>query len=364
MPTPQDESHLKSNLNYRVFRSQAEVKEEVERRGKQLVIRNGNVYDVQEFLDFIKHPGGSKVIEKEFGNDIGAAMIKNDHSHAAYDLLEMHKIGYIEGAESGDSIGGRGVNERLEKLGLDSKSLESVMNKLDFSHGLLYQIWSKELTFDEYMAFIHDPKVLQRSVRLFDSDFCEAFTKTNWKAIVAFWLPFVMLELYWGWNLQRSFLLQVVLFFLGWFAWSFIEYMIHRFIFHYQETNREAGRVMRTIHFLFHGIHHAYPLDKERLVFPILPACAVVPFITYSILIPLGKPDWGYVMAAGGLFGYIIYDVTHFMIHHSKGTNFYLGWVKRTHNKHHYRNPVLGFGVSSSFWDHVFGTLIPEEKET
>ena len=230
------------------------------------------------------------MIEKEFGNDIGAAMIKNDHSHAAYDLLEMHKIGYIEGAESGDSIGGRGVNERLEKLGLDSKSLESVMNKLDFSHGLLYQIWSKELTFDEYMAFIHDPKVLQRSVRLFDSDFCEAFTKTNWKAIVVFWLPFVMLELYWGWNLQRSFLLQVVLFFLGWFAWSFIEYMIHRFIFHYQETNREAGRVMRTIHFLFHGIHHAYPLDKERLVFPILPACAVVPFITYSILIPLKKP--------------------------------------------------------------------------
>lgn len=30
-----------------------------------------------------------------------------------------------------------------------------------------------------------------------------------------------------------------------------------------------------TVHFLFHGCHHKYPLDATRLVFPPVPAAAV-----------------------------------------------------------------------------------------
>ena len=53
--------------------------------------------------------------------------------------------------------------------------------------------------------------------------------------------------------------------------WQFIEYSIHRFIFHAIPSN-PAGIV---IHFLFHGCHHKFPMDKERLVFPPLPAASI-----------------------------------------------------------------------------------------
>ena len=52
-----------------------------------------------------------------------------------------------------------------------------------------------------------------------------------------------------------------------------------RFIFHAQPV----GYWPITLHFGFHGCHHKFPMDKERLVFPPLPAFAVASVI-YALL--------------------------------------------------------------------------------
>lgn len=44
------------------------------------------------------------------------------------------------------------------------------------------------------------------------------------------------------------------LFLLGWFLWSFIEYCIHRFVFHMKPPAHNYYLI--TLHFLLHGQHH------------------------------------------------------------------------------------------------------------
>ena len=65
----------------------------------------------------------------------------------------------------------------------------------------------------------------------------------------------------------------------------------------------------------------------------------------------------------GFLFGYLMYGTMHYAIH---AWNPPFKWMKplwRNHHLHHYKNEHNGFGVSSTFWDHVFGTMFDLKKE-
>jgi len=53
-------------------------------------------------------------------------------------------------------------------------------------------------------------------------------------------------------------------FFGGILLWSFAEYCLHRFIFHFTPRTQRQKRIA----FLMHGVHHAQPRVKTRLVMP------------------------------------------------------------------------------------------------
>ena len=70
---------------------------------------------------------------------------------------------------------------------------------------------------------------------------------------------------------------------------------------------------------------------------------------------------------SGGIAGYISYDMTHYFLHHRKYVSSLINLVncslpsywkelKRYHLAHHYKNFELGYGVTSKFWDTIFGT--------
>ena len=65
----------------------------------------------------------------------------------------------------------------------------------------------------------------------------------------------------------------------GWLLWQLIEYSLHRFAFH----ARVESYWGITVHFLFHGCHHKFPTDPDRLVFPPLPAAAIAAAIWSSL---------------------------------------------------------------------------------
>ena len=79
----------------------------------------------------------------------------------------------------------------------------------------------------------------------------------------------------------------------GFLLWTLAEYILHRWLFHYEPKTSFGQR----LHWLIHGYHHAL----RRL--------------------PLGRRLKGY------------------------------------HLRHHLRDDASGFGVTSRLWDRVFGTL-------
>ena len=52
-----------------------------------------------------------------------------------------------------------------------------------------------------------------------------------------------------------------------------------------------------------------------------------------------------------------IYDIAHFSAHYMPATNGVLKFLKKHHMLHHFDDHSKRFGVTSPFWDFVFGTF-------
>jgi sterol desaturase/sphingolipid hydroxylase (fatty acid hydroxylase superfamily) len=197
----------------------------------------------------------------------------------------------------------------------------------------------------------HDPE----PVRLFKSDFLEFFTHIHPAVILIIWVPVALLFLVsgvgtarWAGDVPLGFLAGVLL-------WSFAEYMLHRFVFHFKPRNPAQEKAI----FLFHGVHHYQPQDKTRLVMP--PVVSIpLAFIFYGLFTLvfglLGITHWIAPAFAGFIAGYLFYDLTHYATHHFPMRRGMWKYLKRYHMQHHYKTPDERFGVSSPLWDMVFGT--------
>jgi sterol desaturase/sphingolipid hydroxylase (fatty acid hydroxylase superfamily) len=202
----------------------------------------------------------------------------------------------------------------------------------------------------------HDPT----PIRLFKSDFLEFFTHITPAVVLAIWLPvsaFFLGRALWTSRGGPAFPAGIPGgFVLGLFLWTFAEYTLHRFVFHY--TPR--GAAQEKIVFLFHGIHHAQPQCKTRLVMP--PVVSIpMAFLFYGLFALaagrlLSAPALVDPLMSGFIAGYLAYDMTHYATHHFPMRRGVLKYLKRYHMAHHYKTPDRRFGVSSPLWDFVFGT--------
>ena len=66
---------------------------------------------------------------------------------------------------------------------------------------------------------------------------------------------------------------------------------------------------------------------------------------------------------AGFLVGYVGYDLIHYYIHHGAPKSGHFSEMKTYHNKHHYKVAYKGYGITSKFWDQVYGTEILEWRD-
>ncbi|MBW8683622.1 sterol desaturase family protein [Chitinophaga rhizophila] len=135
----------------------------------------------------------------------------------------------------------------------------------------------------------------------------------------------------------------------GIFVWSFVEYVMHRFVFHFEPSSKWGRR----LHFIFHGVHHDYPNDAMRLV---LPPSVSIPLATgFYLLYKSFIPDlYFYGFFAGFIGGYLFYDISHYALHHFNFKGRFWKKLKKHHMMHHYADATRGYGVSSSFWDKIF----------
>jgi sterol desaturase/sphingolipid hydroxylase (fatty acid hydroxylase superfamily) len=196
----------------------------------------------------------------------------------------------------------------------------------------------------------------EEPIRLFKSDFLEFFTHISPVAVTVLWLPvavyFLARGIAGGWGLHIP-----LGFVLGLFVWTFAEYTLHRFLFHFPPHGARQERIV----FLFHGVHHAQPQCKTRLVMPpvvSIPLAVVAYGLFYLILSVLfSLPQWFAPVFSGLIIGYLVYDLTHYATHHFPMRRGVLKFLKRYHMQHHYKTPDQRFGVSSPLWDWVFRTM-------
>ena len=196
--------------------------------------------------------------------------------------------------------------------------------------------------------------------RLFKSNFLEALTQAHPLVIWGMYLPGIVYLLYYSATALGYSALHIAgIFFGGIFFWSFFEYLAHRFLFHWEPKSNRAKKVIYT----FHGCHHHYPRDTTRLFMPPLPSI-IISGSVFGLMYLLIRHN-AFMFFPGFLFGYLLYGSIHYAIH---AWNPPFKWMKphwRNHHLHHYKNEHMGYGVSSTLWDHVFGTMfdLRNEKE-
>ncbi|KAI0503486.1 hypothetical protein KFK09_014420 [Dendrobium nobile] len=225
---------------------------------------------------------------------------------------------------------------------------------VDLNKALVFQVGHLG---EAYQEWVHQPIVSKEGPRFFKNDFLELLTRTVWWAIPTIWLPVVCWSLETSFHLGQSLSEIALLVLAGIFIWTLIEYILHRFLFHIKTKSYWAN----TAHYLLHGCHHKHPMDGLRLVFP--PAVAAILCIPFWGLAKLlAKPTAAPALFGGGLLGYVIYDCTHYYLHHGRPSRNPAKHLKRYHMNHHFRIQTMGFGITSSMWDGVFRTLPPALK--
>lgn len=192
------------------------------------------------------------------------------------------------------------------------------------------------------------------SIRMFNSDFMDFFSRVHFAIPLAIYVPVILAAGYLAFfHLALPFWTALGFWAGGMAFWSFTEYILHRFVFHYHPKSEFGKR----IHFIAHGVHHDYPNDSKRLVLP--PSISVpLAFLFYFLFYAALGFDYTAPFYGGFVLGYLLYDELHYATHHA---NIQWGWfqrMKKHHMKHHYQDPDMGFGVSSPIWDWVFKTRI------
>lgn len=194
--------------------------------------------------------------------------------------------------------------------------------------------------------------------QLFQNPYLEMLTKANPIVIWSIYLPFIIGFPFYAYNSLGFTASRVaLLFFGGMFFWTFFEYLAHRFLFHWMAESKRAQKFI----YIMHGNHHHYPRDKDRLFMPPLPSIILAGTI-FGLMYLLMR-SYTYTFFPGFMLGYLLYASMHYAIH---AWNPPFKWMKplwRNHHLHHYKDEGKGFGVSSTFWDHVFGTMFDLNKE-
>lgn len=196
-------------------------------------------------------------------------------------------------------------------------------------------------------------------VRIFENPVLERLSKISPLTVLAVYLPIIVFFIWKSFSIDIPAGTFLVLFLAGLAFWTLFEYFMHRYVFHFTPK----GKLQERISFIFHGVHHQYPNDKKRLVMPITLSLVIAVLLLSLTWALFGSWTWAY--SAGFTTGYLAYDMTHYSIHHFKPPN--IKWVKRlwkSHIDHHFRDSNKGYGVSSPFWDVVFGTLQKPAKQS
>ncbi len=191
------------------------------------------------------------------------------------------------------------------------------------------------------------------SIRLFENDFLESLSHVHPIMPLVVWSPIILFLFYRAATIDSlTATYFVVFFFVGLLVWTLTEYLLHRYIFHFNAKSELGKRFV----FMFHGLHHDDPQDPTRLVMPPVPAILIVSVLwqIFALVVP---GQFMNVFMANFLIGYLCYDYIHYATHHFPMTSPLGKYLRKYHLQHHYSGEASKYGVSNPLWDYIFKTV-------
>ena len=190
------------------------------------------------------------------------------------------------------------------------------------------------------------------SKKLFNNPVLELLTRTHISiTLVLFTILPTALIAYGFQNGHLNVLSAIILFFTGVLAFTLVEYVMHRYLFHIEPTTPGRAKFARIVH----GAHHEFPKDKERISMPPVPRILLAAFFIGIFYLMLGNYVFGFL--PGFYVGYLLYSSIHYAVHAYQPPKNFLKVLWIHHGIHHYKDPDNAYGVSSPFWDFLFRTM-------
>lgn len=245
--------------------TRAEV-EEHNTRDSLWVTIGSKVFDVTDFLQ--DHPGGPELIEQYAGKDVSAILkdeVSHAHSDSAYEILDESLVGFIDTGKSPANGSANGSANGASNVSADGKpavdkngnpihprtgmSCEEDLSRetdiaadykthkfLDLSRPLFPQVFFGGFDKEFYLDQVHRPRHYRggASAPLF-GNFLEPLSKTPWWVVPTLWVPFVAYGTILASEGFENKVSQAAYWLGGVAIWSFVEYLMHRFLFHLDE---------------------------------------------------------------------------------------------------------------------------------
>jgi 4-hydroxysphinganine ceramide fatty acyl 2-hydroxylase len=196
------------------------------------------------------------------------------------------------------------------------------------------------------------------SKKLFSNKILERLSRT-WFAvpIVFYFCISALVIIYFSGKYEYTFIQYFLLYPSGALIFTLVEYLIHRFIFHFNATTERELKIQYNIH----GVHHEFPRDKSRLVMP--PVISILLSAMFFFLFSFVFGSEGYILFSGFIAGYSTYLIIHYAVHAWKPPSNVLRYLWRHHSLHHYSSVESAFSVSFPLWDKLFGTMPADNKK-
>ena len=139
----------------------------------------------------------------------------------------------------------------------------------------------------------------------------------------------------------------------GFGIWTLIEYVLHRFVLHGLPG--------------FSALHDRHHVSPRALIGT--PTWLSLGVLGMAIFLPTWRAfslNIASALTAGVALGFLWYGLVHHAIHHRRPrlVASRLGVASQRHMRHHYASQPGNFGVTTQFWDHIFGTVLPQERAT
>jgi dihydroceramide fatty acyl 2-hydroxylase len=192
--------------------------------------------------------------------------------------------------------------------------------------------------------------ILRASPPMFESRLLDALSRVHPAVPVFIFTPVIVALGAWALS-DRSVGICLALAAAGYALWTLFEYWLHRLVFHFEPEQGIGARM----HWIIHGVHHDHPNDPMRLVMPPAVSAPVGAAVFAALYLVLGSHDAPGV-AAGFFIGYLVYDMTHYYLHHFRPRGRLGRVLRERHMRHHFQDETRGFGISAPYWDDLFGT--------